>query len=448
MDLYNITAWDPTTTATSTTLRSVAITYAPSLESQISGAIETLQSKGSTIANVDYVSASRAIRGAVASLNIISAEGVLATATADDIKAQATQAIWNATENLIDLSWEENVYDIHRLSRPANIIFLVIFAITLLITILMWYKSRYWWFNVAWTFGLALEFLGYLGRVLSFGDMTNFDFYVLQLVCLTLSPVFLMAGIYFLFGQLVVIHGLHFSILKPMFYSYIFITCDVVSLVVQAVGGALAAIAAEEYEDADPGTYTMIAGIAFQVFSMSVFLFFWFFFIWQTYFAGAKDESIDNPLKKRSLMNYLKLLFNGKKENEYKHQELDKFYNPKYQDVRGRRLYNYYALAVTLAVIAVYIRCIYRVVELAQGFRGYLITHEVYIMTLDAAMVAICSLIFVLFHPQIVMGSDNIVTLRDVSRKTTTDQVQDFELGKQSGKTTDTGNSDDEATYS
>ena len=70
---------------------------------------------------------------------------------------------------------------------------------------------------------------------------------------------------------MVVIHGRQYSWLKPLHYSYIFITCDVVSLVIQAVGGGMTAIAAQEYNDVDPGTYTMIAGIAFQVFSMSVF---------------------------------------------------------------------------------------------------------------------------------------------------------------------------------
>lgn len=415
MDLGAMTNWTPTTMATSTTLRSVAATRASALVSSVSGAFETLLSKGSTIDNIDYVSASRIIRGGQASLTILSAEEVLATATAEDIKSQATQAIWNATENLLALEWEENVYDIHRLSRPANIIFLVVFAIMVLTTLLMWYKSRYWWFNVTWTCGTVLEFLGYLGRVLSFGDMTNFDYYILQLVCLTLSPVFLMAAIYNLFGQLVVIHGRHYSWLKPMYYSYIFITCDVISLVVQAVGGGLSAVAASEYDDVDPGTYTMIAGIAFQVFSMSVFLLFWFRFVWNMYFMDVNNEKIGNPLQKKTFANYLKLLINGKSANEYKQNELEKYYVPQHRKIRERKLYNFYALGITLAVIAVFIRCIYRVVELAQGFSGYLITHEVYIMTLDATMIAICCIIFVLFHPQIIMGTGNVIGLKSMA---------------------------------
>ncbi|CAL1201550.1 unnamed protein product [Candida parapsilosis] len=91
-------------------------------------------------------------------------EHVLATATADNIKAQATELIWNSTQNLDDLWWDENVYDIRRLTRPGNIIFLVVFAISFLWYIVNLAKSRYWWFNVAFFCGAALEFWGSLAE--------------------------------------------------------------------------------------------------------------------------------------------------------------------------------------------------------------------------------------------------------------------------------------------
>ena len=37
---------------------------------------------------------------------------------------------------------------------------------------------------------------------------------------------------------------------------------------------------------------------------------------------------------------------------------------------------------MTIAVIVVYIRCVYRVAELAEGWGGYLFTHEPYLMIL------------------------------------------------------------------
>ncbi|KAF6057495.1 RTA1 like family protein [Candida parapsilosis] len=140
---------------------------------------------------------------------------------------------------LQELAWDENVYDIRRLTRPGNIIFLVVFAISFLWYIVILAKSRYWWFNVAFFCGAALEFLGFLGRVLSFNDMTYFPYYLLQLIVLTIAPAFIMGGIYFLLGQLVIIHGRQFSVLKPLWYAYIFIACDITSLVIQAIGGEL-----------------------------------------------------------------------------------------------------------------------------------------------------------------------------------------------------------------
>ena len=77
MDLASITEWTPTTTPTSTTLSTIAATYVPALQSKLSNAIDTLTSKGSTIDIVDYISVSRIIRGAQASLSIISAQQVL-----------------------------------------------------------------------------------------------------------------------------------------------------------------------------------------------------------------------------------------------------------------------------------------------------------------------------------------------------------------------------------
>jgi RTA1 like protein len=45
----------------------------------------------------------------------------------------------------------------------------------------------------------------------------------------------------------------------------IFISLDLVSLVVQAIGGAKASIAAENDEDANPGGRIMLGGIVLQM---------------------------------------------------------------------------------------------------------------------------------------------------------------------------------------
>ncbi|EGO27925.1 hypothetical protein SERLADRAFT_462197 [Serpula lacrymans var. lacrymans S7.9] len=45
------------------------------------------------------------------------------------------------------------------------------------------------------------------------------------------------------------------------------------------------------------------------------------------------------------------------------------------------------------------VRCIYRVIELAQGNGGYLLTHEVYFYCLDSLPLLIGISIYILFWP-------------------------------------------------
>ncbi|CUM68019.1 uncharacterized protein PRCAT00005734001 [Priceomyces carsonii] len=403
--------WSPSTLATSTTLRSIETTYASGLALTLSSALKNAETK----TGYELISLSQIIRGAQASLTIILAEKVLATATESSVKSAATQAIFDASVNLHSLAWDENLYGI-RLNRPGNIIYFTVFTFVFFYIVFMLIKSRFHWYNITFFCGFALEFLGFLGRILAFTDDTNMNYFLLQFVSLTIAPAFIMAGIYFLFAQLVIIHGRQYSVLKPMWYSYMFIVSDVVSLFIQAAGGGAASAATSENRDASGGTNTMIAGIAFQVFSMSVFLLFWFEFINRIYFKNSNFEESGSKLSKRSLSSFFKLVLNLKSVRVYREEYLEKFYNDKYRHIRHRVLFNWYPLVITLAVIFVYIRSVYRVVELAQGFSGYLIEHEVFLMVLDALMIALAGLVFIPFHPVWVIGADNVIKVKHIKK--------------------------------
>lgn len=405
---------------TSTTLKSIDPTNTAGLILSLTSAAHALQTAtepGVLIQN------SKIVRGAQASLSIISAQQVLSTATNTQVEAEATSLIFDATVNLNELNWENNLYD-YNLSRPANIIYFALFTILFFYFLAMSFRNRYTWFNVTFTCGYCLEFMGFLGRILAFTDWTNINYFLLQFVCLTIAPAFIMAGIYFTFGQLIVIHGRQYSRLKPMWYTYLFITCDVLSLVIQAIGGGIASKLTKQHKDAKTGTNIMIAGIAFQVIAMTVFLFFWFLFVHKIYFqdTNPKDKStpapqLSSPLRKKGFGNYMKMLINTSAARNYKLNELEKFYNPKYLSIRARKLTTFYPFAMSVATIVVYIRCVYRVVELAQGWKGYLVTTEVFLMILDALMIGICGIIFVVYHPFWVFGEGKELSVKSIRNK-------------------------------
>ena len=75
-------------------------------------------------------------------------------------------------------------------------------------------------------------------------DIFNFNAFLINLVPLTIAPAFITASIYLCLSRIVTLYDPTISVsrLKPLTYSYIFVTADFVSLLLQAAGGAIAAI--------------------------------------------------------------------------------------------------------------------------------------------------------------------------------------------------------------
>lgn len=384
----------------STVFSSINPTHLPKLLHQLEAAQIHV---ATATAHSDVLQLSRIIRGCEASLTVISAEEAIRTATVEAELALATQAWYEASYNLKRLEREHNVYN-GELSAGGNYFYTVLFALLMLFNIGMMYKLRFWWYNVTFVIGFLLQFLGYLARVLSLHRLWDIDLYLMQFVCLTISPVFLMAGLYFFLGQLIVMHGRHYSRVKPMTYAYIFVVCDVVSLIIQAAGGGIASSAVQQHELSTSGRWIMFGGVLFQVVAMTVFLVLLFFFLWKLWFQDLGKEA---PAKigKPSILSYLKMLLCTPSSVEYRRTVLERFYDTRFSELRNRKLMPFFPLIVVFAVIVIYIRCIYRVVELQQGFTGFLMTHDPFIMTLDAMLITLCGLVFIPFHPVFVFGS-------------------------------------------
>lgn len=157
-------------------------------------------------------------------------------------------------------------------------------------------------------------------------------------------------------GRFIVLLGRQSSILSPSLYLWIFCTCDVISLVVQAIGGGMASQAANEINgNTKPGTDVMVAGIVFQMGSITIFV------------LCAADF-----LRRVMRQNLL-------------------------HTMRGTMLPLLYAMV--FSVTCIYIRSIYRTIELLQGWTGYLISTQRYFIALDGAMMVAAVTVFNFIHP-------------------------------------------------
>ena len=161
----------------------------------------------------------------------------------------------------------------YRPNVAGNILYAALFGMLLVGQIGLGIYYRTWGFLAAVGSGLILEVIGYIGRIMLHSNPFTLDNFLVYLVPLTIGPAFMTAGIYLCLGRIVVVYGEHLSRVKPRTYTLMFVTFDFISLVAQAAGGAITSIAdADQVSLSDDGRYIMIAGLAFQVLSLLIFI--------------------------------------------------------------------------------------------------------------------------------------------------------------------------------
>ena len=146
----------------------------------------------------------------------------------------------------------------------------------------------------------------------------------------------------FLFKSLSIVANTSFSVLylgpqyarfPAKFYYWIFIPCDILSLVLQSVGGALSSTSSG---GSGPAIDISIAGLSFQVLTLCVFIGLSLEFAWR--YTRAKDARIDKGTLPRSFKIFVAFL--------------------------------------SAAVVFILIRCAYRIAELKNGYSGALLHDE------------------------------------------------------------------------
>lgn len=152
----------------------------------------------------------------------------------------------------------------------ANITLLSAYGVCAILQIGLGFFYRTPTFAVAVAGGCIVECMGYASRIAEHYNVWNDAAFKIQLVCLIIAPSFIAAGIYLSFKHIVSYMGPEASRIPPRLYTWIFICFDVLSLVVQAAGGAMAASAEDGSEELQTGNSLILAGIGIQVGTMSI----------------------------------------------------------------------------------------------------------------------------------------------------------------------------------
>lgn len=184
----------------------------------------------------------------------------------------------------------------------------------------------------------------------------------IQICCLIISPAFISAGIYLTLKHVVIHFGESWSRLRPAWYTYIFITGDVFSLVLQGAGGGLAATADPGSDLQDIGTNLMIAGVIFQVVILAVFGYLLAEYVLRTY----------------------------RRRSQLSSQSMELLQKPTFRLFVG---------AVLTAYTSILVRCVYRIPELTGGWGSELMRNEPEFIALEGGMIVLAVLALTVAHP-------------------------------------------------
>ena len=122
------------------------------------------------------------------------------------------------------------------------------------------------------------------------------DIVLSYLVCLTIGPAFLSAAIYLCLARILVVYGVTISRFSPRTYTITFMTCDFISLLLQATGGAIADTA-NSHSTTQTGINIMIAGLAWQVVSLLLFIACCGEYAWRVWRSWVPTAADSNPLR-------------------------------------------------------------------------------------------------------------------------------------------------------
>lgn len=181
-------------------------------------------------------------------------------------------------------------------------------------------------------------------------------------------------AIYVLLSQIIQHLCTTCSRFSPRVFYLLFIPCDMISLILQAVGGGLSSISVGQNPTGE--TFTL-AGLGFQVFTLTLFI----------------ALSLDYAIRYARFRTTIE--FSTKEHVLLEHNDNDKD-NPgldpscsadtAVRDPLTRR-FKVFVSFLGLAVVCILIRCCYRIAELKDGYQGALFHDEATFIGLESVYV-------------------------------------------------------------
>ncbi|ENH69032.1 Sphingoid long-chain base transporter RSB1 [Fusarium oxysporum f. sp. cubense race 1] len=252
-------------------------------------------------------------------------------------------------------------------NKGSSYFFTICFAILFLSSVALGVWKKTWTYAATLGAGLLLETIGYIGRIQMNPNPWKSSAFQTQICCIIIAPTFICAAIYLTLKHVALALNPDLSRIHPRWYPRIFLPADLSCLIIQAIGGGVAAAAKRNQPElARNGNRTIIAGVVLQVIVLLAF--------------GAMGTDYYLRVKK-----YLH-------SSEAAPESLRVWQDKKFR---------MFGFAVSGAYFAILTRCIYRIAEMAGGWGNHIMQDEPSFLVLDSSLVLITGFLLTAFHPGI-----------------------------------------------
>ncbi|THH01813.1 hypothetical protein EW026_g958 [Hermanssonia centrifuga] len=232
--------------------------------------------------------------------------------------------------------------------------------------------TRLWFMIPTAVLANIAEVLGWSARLWSSKNPPLLNPFLMQITTTIIAPTPLVAANFVILGQLIVRLGSRYSRLNGKWYTIVFCTCDVIALIVQAIGGAAASKAVHQNQNPARGGNIMLAGIAFQLSAITIYV----------------------MLAAEFVMRYL---WNRPLRSVHGEKEIT---GAQILDKKTKLM----LLSLSFSSLTIFIRSVYRTIELSDGWGGRIISTQVYFNVLDGGMITLATYTLNFLHPGTLLG--------------------------------------------
>lgn len=228
-----------------------------------------------------------------------------------------------------------------------NTFFSAVFGLCFFVNFWLGLRFRTWTYMLAMCLACMTSCLGYVGRILMHDNPFNQHGFQIQICALTMSPAFNAAAIYLILKHLVLLFGRECSRIRPKYYTWLFILVDFLALSLQGAGGGLAGSAGDNASLRDVGDRLMITGISWQVLTLLIFA-----LVTTDYFVRRFRSSQPLPREAQASLE--------------------------------SRNFRIFVVALVVVFLTVFIRCVYRIAEMAGGWRNPIMQNQALFIGVDS----------------------------------------------------------------